>query len=291
MIFNILFALLINFKKPPDFKANQFFSIEKTAQQNTGIKLKARSGIVINGETGEVLFEKNSKDVMPIASISKLISALVFLDNNPEWDKEIKVISSDDRIGGKLYVSPGEVVTVRDLFYSSLVGSANNATVALARSTGSSLEEFVGKMNEKSKELGMENAYFEEPTGLSEKNVATAKEVATLARMAYANEYIKKALQTDEHIFYTVDKKIKHTIKNTDKLLNSFLDEGDYKIIGAKTGYTEEAMYCLALGVENKNGGRVISVVLGADTENERFQEGKSLAWWGINKLKVESSK
>lgn len=285
MLFNILFALLMNLTKPPDFKINQVFSIEKPIERNIGIKLNAKSAIVINGGTGEVLFEKNSGEVMPIASISKLISALVFLDHNPGWDKEIKIIKSDDRIGGKLYVSDGEVVTVKDLFYSSLVGSANNATIALARSTGMEMKEFVEKMNEKAKALGMENSSFKEPTGLSEKNTSTASDIVKLALAAYNDNNIRSALQSDDYVFYTVDKKRIHTIKNTDKLLNSFLDEGDYKVIGAKTGYTEEAMYCLALGVEDKNGSRVISVILGSETENERFQEAKSMAWWGIRKI------
>lgn len=289
MLFNILLSLLFKINsislKNVDFVQN--FRVEQQEVKNVGVKIDAKSGIVIDADNGDMIFAKNEEEVLPIASISKLMSALVFLEYNPGWEKEIKIIADDYRIGGKLYVVSGEVVTVHDLFYTSLVGSANNATIALARSTGMSLGEFAIKMNEKAKGLGMDKAYFEEPTGLSEKNVATAKEVAILAQVAYSNEYIKKALQTDEHIFYTVDKKIIHKIKNTDKLLGSFLNENGYEIIGAKTGYTEEAMYCLALGVEDGEGHSVISVILGADTEAERFQEAKSLAWWGINKLKV----
>ncbi|MFH1192161.1 MAG: serine hydrolase [bacterium] len=284
MLFNILLSLLfkINNITLKNFDSAQNFRVERSEVKNIGVKIDAKSGIVIDADNGDMIFAKNENEVLPIASISKLISALVFLDYNHGWDEKIKIIADDYRIGGKLYVASGEVVTVRDLFYTSLVGSANNTTVALARSTGMTLEEFTGKMNEKAKELGMDNAYFEEPTGLSEKNVATAKEVAILAQAAYSNEYIKKALQTDEHIFYTVDKKRIHKIKNTDKLLGSFLNENGYEIVGAKTGYTEEAMYCLALGVENGYGQSVISVILGADTEANRFQEAKSLAWWGL---------
>ncbi|MFH0854769.1 MAG: serine hydrolase [bacterium] len=284
MLFNILFSLFLNINKPNLPIVYVKSIIETQEKKNIGVKLNGKSGILIDAKNGDVLFEKNSDEVMPIASISKLMAALVFLDFNPGWDKEIKIIAADHRIGGMLYVSPGEIVNVKDLFYTSLVGSANNATVALARSTGMSLEKFTIKMNEKAKELGMNKAFFEESTGLSEKNVATAKEVAKLAQAAYNNEYIKKALQTDEHIFYTVDKKRIHKIKNTDKLLGSFLNEVDYKIIGAKTGYTDEAMYCLALGVEYKNGDSVISVILGAETPEERFQEAKSLTWWALSK-------
>lgn len=286
MLFNILLSLLfkINSINLKDVGSAQNFKAEQVEAESIGVKIEAKSGIVIDADNGEVIFGKNEGKILPIASISKLMSALVFLDYNPGWDEKIKIIADDYRIGGKLYVSSGEVVTVRDLFYTSLVGSANNATVALARSTGMSLDEFAAKMNEMSKKLGMKNTFFEEPTGLSEKNVATAKDVATLAQAAYRNEYIKQALQTDEHIFYTVDKKRIHKIKNTDKLLGSFLNENGYEIIGAKTGYTEEAMYCLALGVKNADGHSVISVIIGADTEENRFQEAKSLAWWALSK-------
>ncbi|MFH1030771.1 MAG: serine hydrolase [bacterium] len=287
MLLNILLVLLLNINKPNDLGNGYLLNIltpNIKENQSIGVKISAKSGIVVNGETDEVLFGKNENESMPIASISKLMAALVFLDFNPGWDKEMTIIPDDHRIGGMLYVSPGEVVTVKDLFYTSLVGSANNATIALARSTGMSLEEFAGKMNEKAKELIMEKAFFEEPTGLSENNVATAKEVAILANAAYGNEHIKKALQTNEHIFYTVDKKRIHKIKNTDKLLGSFLNEGDYSIIGAKTGYIEEAMYCLAVGVEDKNKNSVISVILGSNTPEERFQEAKSMAWWALTR-------
>jgi len=259
---------------------------EKKEVKSIGVKISAKSGVVRDKNSGEILFSKNAEEKMPIASITKLMSALVFLENNQGWDKEVKIIQSDHRIGGRLYVAPGEVILVKDLFYTSLVGSANNATIALARSTGLSLDEFVLKMNEKAKELEMDNTYFEEPTGLSEENVSTALDVLKLARIAFSKEEIKAALQTEEYIFNTADKEIEHTIKNTDKLLSSFLNEDDYNVLGAKTGYTDEAMYCLVLGVKNEEKN-VISVILGANTSENRFQEAKSLAWWGMNQLKV----
>ncbi|OGF22455.1 hypothetical protein A2Y83_04155 [Candidatus Falkowbacteria bacterium RBG_13_39_14] len=282
MLFNIILTLLLSINTGLA-KTIRNLSYQPHEKENIGIKIAAKSGIAINGKSREMMFGKNENEALPIASITKLMTALVFLDYNQGWDKEIEIIGSDYRIGGMLYVSPGEIVTVRDLFYTSLAGSANNATVALARSTGMTLEEFADKLNDKAKELGMEKSFFVEPTGLSEKNVSTAEEVARLASVAFSKEEIREALQKDEHIFYTVDKKRYHRIRNTDKLLDSFLNKDGFEVIGAKTGYTDEARYCLAVGVESEAGDSVISVILGANTPEERFQEAKSLAWWALS--------
>lgn len=253
-------------------------------ESSIGVKIDAESGILVNGKTNQVLFTKNADKPLSIASITKLMTALVFLDYNPGWDKEIKILAEDYRSGAKAYLETGEIVRVKDIFYTALVGSVNSAAVALSRSTGLTPEEFAEKMNQKAKDLGMNSAHFEESTGLDSKNAASAYDIAKLAMKAFLNPDIKKALQTDEYNFYSVDGKNAHNIKNTDKLLNSFLDKGEYKIMGAKTGYTEEAKYCLALGVEDKNNS-MFAVVLGTNTPGDRFQEAKSLVWWGFQKI------
>lgn len=255
-------------------------------KESQGVKLEAESGIVVDLKTNHILFGKNIEEKRAIASISKLMSALVFLDHNPGWDKEIKIIKADYRTGG-VHIFEGEIIKVKDLFYNSLVISSNSATIALARSTGMSIDQFVEEMNKKAKDLGMVNTSFQEPTGLSANNISTALDLSLLTSTSFQNEEIQKALKTDSYTFSPVNKKEARTIGNTDKLLNSFLDEGEYKIIGAKTGFTNEAKYCFTLGVEDKsqNNG-VISIVLGTDQPDDRFQEAKSLAWWGINKIK-----
>jgi len=287
MLINILLSLLLNFSKPLFNNINVIpdHAIEKNinSEKNIGIKLNAKSGIAIDAASGKILFGKNVEEVLPIASITKLMTVLVFLEKDPEWEKEVRITKDDYRAGGKLYVVSGEVVTVKDLFYTSLIGSANNATIALARSTGMNLDEFTRAMNEKAKELGMNSANFKEPTGLSEHNVASAEDIAILARAVFEHKDITDALKISEHIFYTVDKRRIHKIKNTNKLLDSFLNKGDYNLQGAKTGYTDEAGYCLALGASDNSDNNVITVILGSDSSENRFQDGKSLVWWGLS--------
>src|SRR3989338_2765633 len=106
-----------------------------------GMKITAASAMVVDERTGLVLWQKNQDKVQPLASISKLMAALVFLDNNPGWDKVMTAQTSDFRCGGKAYIYQGEEITVKDLFNLSLVASSNSATIVLSRATGLSLEE------------------------------------------------------------------------------------------------------------------------------------------------------
>ncbi|MFC1613404.1 D-alanyl-D-alanine carboxypeptidase family protein [Patescibacteria group bacterium] len=295
MIINILLSLFLNFRKPilKSFNVINEYKIEETInfKENIGIKLNAKSGIAVDSLSGKMLFEKNVNEILPIASITKLMTVLVFLENNPGWEKEISIIKDDYRIGGKLYVVSGEVITVKDLFYTSLVGSANNAAIALTRSTGMSLDEFVQAMNEKAKELEMNNTNFEEPTGLSENNVSTASDIAILVSSVLKYKDITNALKVSEHIFYTVDRHRIHKIKNTNILLDSFLNLDDYSIVGAKTGYTDEAGYCLAVAVSDNSGNNIVTVILGSDTSENRFQDGKSLSFWALSQKFLKSIK
>ena len=115
----------------------------------------ARSAFVADWDTGNVLYEKNPDQPLPVASITKLMTALVTLDAKPNWDAVVQVLPTDEPPGGVPYLIPGEHVTVRDLFNLSLVASSNGATEALSRSVGMTPDEFVTKMNEKALALGM----------------------------------------------------------------------------------------------------------------------------------------
>lgn len=252
--------------------------------KSRGLKLTAKSALVIDKDSGGILFERNKELKMPIASISKLMTALVFLDTNPDWDREIAIEKSDEAGGARVRVGLGENVRAEDLFYASLVGSANNATMALARSTGFTAKDFMVLMNKKAKELGLANSYFAEPTGLSAVNYSTASDVGQLIKAALAKEEIQRALKMKEYRFKTVNSQRWVYIKNTDRLLDSFLNNGDgYEILGGKTGFTNEAGYCLGLSVKNKKEHEIIIVVLGAENIEARFQEAKSLTWWTFN--------
>lgn len=254
---------------------------ERIEGESQGLKLSAKSAIVVDGESGQVLFEKEPDLHLPVASISKLVTVLTFLDTNPDW-KKILVMQGSDNVGGaELKVGIGESLTVENLFYAGLIGSENNAITALVRSTGLSDREFMVLMNKKVRELGMTETYLAEPTGLNMVNHSTARDIAKLLKEALKHEKIVEALGKRGYSFQTLNTKRTVTTRNTDKLLASFLNDGDgYKVLGGKTGYTLEAGQCLALGVRGPEGQGIIGVILGAESNGARFQEMKGMIWW-----------
>jgi D-alanyl-D-alanine carboxypeptidase len=250
--------------------------VKKPAAGN--LEISATSSAVIDCKSDAVLFGKQKDQIWPIASITKLITALVFLEHNPGWETIYQIKAEDKQEGGRIYLFTGEKVKVKDLFYFSLVGSDNTAAMALVRSTGLSDEEFINKMNEKARALGLKNTYFDDPVGLSAGNVSTAKETAALARAAFANEDVSGASLTKAYEFETLEGR-KKKINNTDGLLDIFPQNG-IKILGGKTGYIEASGYCFVGKFADHSGNEIISVVLGADSYNARFVQTKEMVEW-----------
>ena len=255
---------------------------EKNPESNSlGVKITAKSAVVVDSKTGAVLFEKNKEEVRSIASITKLMSALVFLDNNPGWEKTTVMQASDERSGGFFHVFRDEEISIKDLYNVGLVASDNNAIIALSRVSGLSEEEFVEEMNRKALVLGLSNTKFVDPTGLAPENVSTAMEIAKMLNYALSKKEIRDVLLLPEYDFIVVNNLRKVNVKNTDILLDSYLNDKSlgYKIIGGKTGYLDEAGFCLTMAV-SKDSREVIGVVLGSDTIDLRFQELKGIVTW-----------
>ncbi|MEK7167149.1 MAG: hypothetical protein AAB732_01950 [Patescibacteria group bacterium] len=247
-------------------------------KQNQEIQLMAQAGIVIDLKTEKILWQKNFQEKKNIASLTKLVSASVFLETNPDLKKKIKIIKDDEIGGARLNVNFKEEITIKDLFYSGLIGSKNNAFLALVRSTGLSKKEFVEKMNNKAQKIGLKNTHFIDPTGLNSDNLSTAYEVAQLAKQIFENPEIKKILITNQYTFWTFSeqKKLREiTVKNTNELLDSLL-----KIKAGKTGFSNEAGGCLVIQAENQKGDEIIAVLLGNKTKEINFQEMKTLIEW-----------
>ena len=257
-----------------------------------GFEINAKSVIVINNKTGEILYEKDSNKKLPVASITKLMTAKTVLDLKPDWNQVMTYIKADDDVMdyatkqemSYLYVEPGETMTVKDLFFSSLLGSANNATYALYRSTGLLRRDFVEVMNRKAKELGMNDSNFTEPSGLDSRNISTAKDIAKLGRKVFNSFKVLEATTSKKYSFSTINTSEPHTIKTRNKLLYS-----DLYILGAKTGYLDEAGKCLMVRVKNEAGDEVIVVTLGNFSENkdDYFTETEKLAKWGLNHINI----
>lgn len=227
----------------------------------------ARSAILWNTDTNSIAFEQNAFERLPIASLTKLMTAMVALDYGFDIDQPVEIQPEEYVIGGQLLLHPGELVTMRDLFNASLLGSANNATLAYVREIGVDKKEFIRAMNRKAVTLGLEQTFFTDVTGLDAGNISTAYEVARLAQHAF-EQYPEIAGSTGqkEYAFVVGGSGREHTIRNTNKLIA----EGNMAALGSKTGYLNEAGYCLVLqGIREQ--APMVAVVLGSPSEQQQY--------------------
>lgn len=241
-----------------------------------GVKTTATNVIAVDLSSGKILFEKNSDQARPIASITKLMTVLVFLDNNPGWNEPV-TIKNILTVGNNNF-SAGELVKAKDLFYSALVGSDNTAARNLAYATGMSMEEFVTAMNAKAVEMELKEANFVDPVGLDSANRASAIDVVKILRAAIEIDDVLLATQKKAYEFRSLSGNY-HYIKTTDDLLSSFLNKDPYSVVAAKTGSLLAAGYCLTMAIE-KGGNVILIVSLNSETDFYRFQDVKSLAYW-----------
>jgi len=245
------------------------------------LSVSASSCALLDKASGEIVYSANADEVRPIASITKLMTALVWLSIDNDFEKNYTLKKEDVRLGGKSYIYPGDEMKTKDLFNLALVASDNTAIVGLISSTGLSEKDFVVKMNERAKEMGLTKTYFEDATGLSDKNVSTASEALILAKNSFKMNKIKETVTKKDYEFTTVGgRKVKAV--PTDMLLEKSPTDG-ITIIGGKTGHTNEAGYCFVSQFKNSAGNEVISSVLGTKSEDARFTETKKMVEWVYN--------
>ena len=229
----------------------------------------ASSAVLLNSTNNQIMFEQRGFDRRPIASITKLMTAMVALDHGIDWDAPANIAPEEYVQGGQLILHPGEEVTMRDLFNASLLGSANNATLAYVRQLDIPKEEFVKRMNRKAIELGLEQTEFSDVTGLDLGNLSTAYEVAVMATTAFTKyPEISQATSQHEYSFTVIGSGREHTIRNTNKLISDNKEE----VLGSKTGYLYEAQYCLVMQGAGELANRV-AVILGNPSEQSHFAE------------------
>jgi D-alanyl-D-alanine endopeptidase (penicillin-binding protein 7) len=257
------------------------------------LSLTSRSAIVVDGKTGATIWEKNATTSRPIASLTKLLAAKTFLDLKPSLDQVVVYSKQDDAYNqryaeswsiARLKVKDGETMTIGDLLYSALVGSANNAVESLVRVSGLTREAFIAKMNEQASIWGASSSSFVEPTGLSPENVSTAADYAIIASKALEHPILEKVSKMKSYEFYTKNTKAYHLIKNT----NSLIATDKFKITGSKTGYLDEAGYCLMTRAADAEQNQVIVVTLGTANKNSSFNETEEIIKYGLRKLTLE---
>ncbi len=235
-------------------------------------RLHVKAAYVVDANN-RVLFEKNPDRILPIASLTKLVTTMVFLQTVPDWDRVIEIVPEDVHHSSRTRIRPREEITVRDLFHAALMSSDNAATKALVRTCGVPVDEFVRRMNLLVDSLGVPETHFVEPTGLSEQNVSTAQGMARILRAATESDVVSAITQKTEYSF-TSNRRIHHLV-NTNRLLRSQWD-----ITGGKTGFIHEAGYCLVTNVKGPTGVDVTAVVLGAPSNALRFAEARRILDW-----------
>ncbi len=257
-------------------------NIEKTIPQlvEAPPEIFSSSAAVLAVDANFWLYEKSAKEKRSIASITKLMTALVFLDTKPNWEDYYTIVREDGVSGGKLHLFLGDTLSIKDLFYTALISSDNGATTALVRSTGLSEEEFISEMNQKANDLFLFSTEFSDITGLSDNNISTAKDVVRLAKIALNTFEIEEALQLENHRYITKEGREKIILSTA----TGFLDDNghNFVVIGGKTGYTEKAGYCFVGRYFDESGREVISVVLGANDRQARFVEANKLSSWAF---------
>lgn len=283
--------------------------IPEKNQKNIAPIINAKSAIVVDMNNGIILYENNIHEPLPIASLTKLMTTVIVIE---EIDpKETAIISKNaaHTEGSTIWLAEGEKITVENLLYAALINSANDSAVALAEHSSGTTEKFVEKMNNRSKELGMLSTNFVNPTGLDEdfhfelqstlttenqtiensilplekpinktssksRNISTAYDLTLLSRYAFGKSFIRRAVTKKELQIASVNETLTHKLNNTNELLNSYLH-----VLGLKTGTTDAAGECLIAVIANENGNDIMTIVLNSPS---RYKETKILADWAL---------
>ena len=247
----------------------------------------AKSSILIESTTGEIIHESNAHERYAPASMTKIMSLILIMEEiengNLNLDEKIKVSQNASKMGGsQIYLEAGEEMTVNDLLKGICVGSANDAVVALAERISGTEEAFVFKMNERVKKMRLKNTNFKNATGLDEANhYSSAYDMANMARELVRHEKILEYSGIYE-TYLRQDTNKKFWLVNTNKLIKTY-DGMD----GLKTGYTKEAGYCLT-ATAKRNNMRLIGVIMGEETSAKRNEDMTKMLDYGFNLYTVK---
>jgi D-alanyl-D-alanine endopeptidase (penicillin-binding protein 7) len=244
--------------------------------------VRAEAAVIYDPETGEVLWENHSKDQRSIASITKVMTALVFLDSGAPLDQQVTVQRSDVARASTTYLRNGFKLTAEDLLNLLLVGSDNAAARALARVSPMGYDGFIEAMNLRAKQLGLESTTYSDPSGLLAENMSSAYDQARLIAFAAADERLAAIMRKTSYSTHAGKRLI--TANNTNQIVRT----GDIEVVGGKTGFISRSGYCLATLLRLPQSGKQVAfVVLGAKTNAGRFWETRHLFNWMATRTKA----
>jgi D-alanyl-D-alanine endopeptidase (penicillin-binding protein 7) len=237
--------------------------------------LRAEAAIIYDPITGHVLWEQNSQNERSIASITKVMTVVVFLEDSPDLSREVVVQRADVRNASTTYIRAGYALTLADLLHLTLIASDNAAARVLARVSPHGSTGFITRMNEKAAELGLTATHYADPSGLLSANVSSAYDMARLIAYVGGDQRIAGVMQKANHSITVGRRTI--NIHSTNQLVM----KGDVDVLGGKTGFIRAAGYCLATLLRLPQGGpQVAVVVLGAHSNAGRFWETRHLFNW-----------
>ena len=248
----------------------------------------AKSVIMLEASTGEVIYERDADIKLPPASMTKIMTMLLTveaIENDViKWDDIVTVSENASKMGGsQILLETGEEMKIEDLFKGVAVASGNDAAVALAEQIAGSVDMFVSMMNKRAKELGLQNTNFKNPHGLDTANhYSSARDMSIMARELVKHEKVLEYTSIyDTYLRENLDTKI--WLVNTNKLVKFYKG-----VDGLKTGYTKDAGYCLT-STAKKNGMRLITVIMGNETSEIRNKETTEMLDYGFAQYKLNT--
>lgn len=291
--FIICFLLIIPVISAEEIKkVNEEISVqtekEATNKDNEDDFLKdGKSAILIEASTGKILYEKNSHDRYAPASMTKIMSMILIMEEiekgKLKWDEMLVASEHASSMGGsQIFLQPNEKMIVKDLFKAVAIGSANDATVVFAERIAGTEDKFVKKMNDKAKELGLKDTNFKNAVGLDEANhYSSAYDMAYMAKELVKHEKIF-SFTTIYEDYLRQNTNNKFWLVNTNKLIKTYTGAD-----GLKTGYTKEAGYCLT-ATAKKDRMRLIGTIMGASDSKTRNSQMATLLDYGYNSYEMQ---
>lgn len=239
-------------------------------------RLNSQAAVVVDSQTGRLVYEKNASQRQPIASITKLMTAMVVLDAGLSMDEPITITEDEvDRLKNtSSRLSVGSTLTRREMLLLALMSSENRAAASLARAYPGGKAAFIARMNQKARSIGMQQAVFHDATGLDMRNSATAMDLVRMVKAAYQYPLIRQYSTTHEYMAHPSASRVLH-YKNSNPLVR----EGEWDIGLSKTGFIEEAGRCLVMQA-TMGTQRLIVVLLAANGSAARVNDAKSIKTW-----------
>lgn len=240
--------------------------------------VRAAAAIIYNPQTGDVLWENNSHDQRSIASLTKIMTAVTFIADDPDLNEKVTITRPDVTRASVTYLRAGESISLADLLHLTLIASDNAAARVLARTSEGGTAEFIRRMNETAMHLGLTNSHYADPSGLDARNVSSAYDLSHLIAFASSDPRLGPVMRTAQ--FNVQTNRRSFTIRSTNKLLGTDVD-----VRGGKTGFISKAGYCLATLLQVPQGSQVAVVVLGAANSTVRFWETRHLFNWAVGRM------